>query len=135
MSLWETASLPLAGYRNAPFTAEIEVVGFDLTDAVFAMQVRDEKTATATLRADLSTVTTAIEGIRLASVATVGGVTTSVIAIRIDQATMAAMDVAEDRGEPGTDQDIFFDLMITPDGGDAFVGYAGTFTIQAQATN
>lgn len=135
MSLWETATLPLAGYRNAPFVAEIEVTGHDLTDAAFAMQIRDERTPTATLRADLATVTTAVEGVRVASVATVGGVTTSVVAIRIDQATMAAMDVAEDRGQPGTDQDIFYDVLLTPDGGDPFVAWAGSFTIMAQATN
>jgi len=33
MSLWETAPLPLAGYRNAPLTFELEVVGHDLTGA------------------------------------------------------------------------------------------------------
>lgn len=132
--MWETLTDPLAGARQVPFVHEWEWVGQDLTGATFAMQVRDSKAAGAVLRADLATVVTAIEGVRLASVSTTEGVTTSVVQVIIDDATMALMDVAEDASQPGNDMVIYYDMIITPSGGIPFVAVAGTFTIVAGVT-
>ena len=132
--MWETLTDPLAGARQVPFVHEWEWQGQDLTNATFKMQVRDSKAAGAVLRADLDTVTTAIEGVRLASVDTVDGVVTSIVQVIIDDTTMAAMDVAEDTEQPGDDMVIYYDMIITPDGGMPFVAVAGTFTIVAGVT-
>lgn len=132
--MWDTLTDPLAGARQVPFVHEWEFVGQDLTDATFKMQVRDSKASGATLRADLATVSTAVEGVRLADVTTTDGVTTSTVQVIIDDTTMAAMDVAEDTNQPGEDAVIYYDMIITPDGGTPFVAVAGTFTIVAGVT-
>lgn len=132
--MWETLDDPLSGGRQVPFVHEWEFVGQDLTGATFKMQVRDSKAAGAALRADLATVVTAIEGVRLASVTTVDSVTTSIVQVIIDAATMALMDVAEDTQQPGDDMAIYYDMIITPSGSSAFVAVAGTFTIVAGVT-
>jgi len=132
--MWETLTDPLSGARQVAFVHEWEWVGQDLTGATFKMQVRDSKAAGAVLRADLATVTTAVQGVRLASVSTTEGVTTSIMQVIISAATMAAMDVAEDTSQPGDDMVIYYDMIITPSGTPAFVAVAGTFTIVAGVT-
>jgi len=118
-----------------PFVYDIDIVGIDLTSAAFAMQVHDTKDRTAgTPRASLTTQTTDVEGIRLVGVVTTDGVPTSSIRVRINETTMEAMDVANDAALPGNDGDAYWDMHITPSGGDKFLAFNGTFTVKAGVT-
>lgn len=133
--MFDTVNLPLAAGRWVPFVYDIDIVGIDLTDAEFAMQVHDSKDRTVgSPRASLVTQATDVEGIRLTGVATTDGVPTSAIRIRINEATMEAMDVANDAAISGDDGKAYWDMHITPDGGDKFLAFAGTFKIQAGVT-
>lgn len=122
-------NLPLAGDRYCALIAEIAVSGVDLTGAAFAAQVRDSWNG-GTLRADLATVTDpADEGVALVSVIETDGVTTSLLSLRIAEATMEAMPSFSDE-----DIEIVWDLQVTPSGGDAQVYVRGPFTIRAGST-
>lgn len=145
----DTVPLALTAGRYVPFVYDIDMVGLDLTGATFASEVRDRKNG-GNVRATLATVASEIEGIRLLEVATADaddvtayaaeGITialgTSItrIRIRIAEATMEAMDLAEDNGTPGEDASAFWDMHITPSGGDKYLAFAGRFYIIAGAT-
>lgn len=146
-----TATVPLAltAGRYVPFVYDIDMVGLDLTGATFKAEVRDRKNG-GNIRVTLDTEVTDIEGIRLIEVATADaddvaayaaegitialGTSISRVRIRIDEATMEAMDVAEDKGTPGEDGFAYWDMHITPAGGDKFVAFAERFTVLAGAT-
>lgn len=122
--------LPLAGNRNTPFVATLPFP-IDLTDAVMKAQVRDRKDG-GTLRAELLTVETVnTEGFRLISVTTVGSVTTSLVAMRINKATMQAMPKSSPVGD---DMQLYWDMAITPDGGVQQIYVRGPFTVWAGVT-
>jgi hypothetical protein len=124
-------NLPLAGDRQTPFVATLTFRGIDLTGAVMKAQVRDRKDG-GTVRADLATVATAnTEGLRLLSAGTVDGVLTSVVYVRINEATMEAMPL----GAPaGADLALWWDMHITPSGGVKQKYLFGTFTVRAGVT-
>lgn len=133
--MFDTVNLPLEAGRWVPFVYDIDIVGIDLTDATFAAQVHDTKDRTAgTPRASLTTPVTDVEGVRLVSVVTTDGVPTSSIRIRINEATMEAMDVANDAGALGDNGSIFWDMHITPSGGTKFLAFEGKFTVKAGVT-
>lgn len=123
--------------RWMPFALSVHFVGVDLTGADFAMQVsatRDRASSVAAL-ADLGKVTTAgAEGVRLVSVATVDGVTTSIIEIIIAQATMAAIDLGADAGTPGENGVGWYDLAIVPTATASFIAIQGKFIAVAGST-
>lgn len=124
--------LPLYGDRYTPFETEITLSGVDLTDAVFAMQVRERENG-GNLEADLGTVTAEdTEGVRLVSVQQAGGVYFSKIGIFIAEATMEAMSTGP---EIDSDAVLYYDLHITPDGETKRVYLHGTFTNRAGATS
>lgn len=121
----------MAANRWVKFVHTIEIEGFDFTDADFACQVRDQRDTTTTPRADLATTTTpGAEGVRFVSYA--ADITT--LELVISAATMQAIDTANDGGKPGEDGEAWWDIIITPDGGDAFVALSGQFIIKAGAT-
>jgi hypothetical protein len=149
--MWETVNYPLTGDRWTPCVKDIDVVGFDLTGATFKAEVRDTKDqSSGSARVTLNTVTSEIEGVRLLGVITAdaddvaayaaAGVTIQVgdkisqLRVRIVEATMEAMDVANDASQAGSDGAAFWDMHITPSGGDKFVAFAGTFTVAAGVT-
>ena len=133
--MFDTVNLPLEAGRWVPFVYDIDIVGIDLTGAAFAMQVHDTKDRTAgSPRASLTTQTTDVEGVRLVSVVTTAGVPTSSIRIRINEATMEAMDAANDAGALGDDGSIVWDMHITPSGGSKFLAFEGAFTVKAGVT-
>lgn len=133
--MFDTVNLRLTAGRWVPFVYDIDIVGIDLTDATFAAQVHDTLDRTAgTPRASLTTQTTDVEGVRLVSVVTTGGVPTSSIRIRINEATMEAMDVANDAGANGNDGVAYWDMHITPSGGTKFLAFSGKFIVQAGVT-
>lgn len=133
--MFDTVTLPLVAGRWVPFVYDIDIVGIDLTSATFAAQVHESKDRTAVPpRASLATQTTDVEGVRLTGVVTTDSVPTSTIRIRINEATMEDMDVANDSGTSGADGNAFWDMHITPSGGTKFLAFEGTFTIRAGVT-
>lgn len=133
--MFDTVNLPLAAGRWVPFVYDIDIVGIDLTGATFAAQVHETKDRTVgTPRASLTTQVTDVEGVRLVSVVTTDGVPTSSIRIRINEATMEAMNVATGRNAGRYDGNAFWDMHITPSGGTKFLAFEGTFTIKAGVT-
>jgi hypothetical protein len=124
-------NLPLEGDRYTPFVRTLTFTGIDLTGATMAAQVRDRKDGGA-VRANLGTTGSATaEGIHLVSAGLVEGVMTSVVTIRMDEATMEAMPYGT---EIGDDLDLWWDMHITPSGGDKQKYLHGVFTIRAGVT-
>lgn len=144
-------NLPLTGDRYTPFLRALVFLGIDFTDAVFKLQVRDRKDGGA-VRADLATVTSAAEGVRLlygdtdtiANHITAGrleevpsgyvsgdSVELSQVTFRINESTMEAMPLGT---EAGDDLEIFWDLHVTPTGGVKEVYLEGPFTVRAGVT-
>lgn len=141
--------------RFVAFIRSVRVIGYNFTDAVFAVQVRDRKDGGA-LRVTLATVVSAAsEGIRLiyggtdtvanhitaarlsADEATALGyassdnITLSQLGIRINEATMETMPYGTERGD---DANLYWDLHITPSGGVKDVYAGGSFTVRAGVT-
>src|SRR3546814_5170277 len=84
----------------------VAFIGYDFTGATVKAQVRDRKDG-GFVRADMT--------VTLASVTTDEGVPTSTVDLEIPEATMEAMDAAT---EAGDDAKIWWDLHITPSGGE-----------------
>lgn len=120
--MFPTVTYPIRANRYTPHNDFIDVVGVDLTDASFAMQVRDARNG-GTLRADV---------VPTVAVTTEGGVTTSRISWFIDEVTMEAMPLDEVR--PATDKTFYYDILITPSGGSGFIGVRGLFIVGAGVT-
>lgn len=130
--MFPSASYDSEADRFVPHTDYLDFEGFDFTDALLKMQVRDRPNGGA-LRADLAQVTTAAaEGVRLESVTWADGVPTTRIAWRINETTMEAMPL--DPADPGSAVVLYRDLHITPVGENKFVAVQGTFTVKAGET-
>lgn len=138
MSLTARLPNPLEANRWEPFVRRIRFEGLDLTGATFLAEFRDRKDG-GFLRASLATVMDVDdEGITLVSVnnedVDFGGdigtvnVPVTTISMRIDEATMEAMDVAT---EPGDDGSIWWDMQITPSGGDKYRAIESAFMVMA----
>lgn len=124
-------NLPLSADRQTPFVCTLTFQGIDLTDAVMKAQVRDRKDG-GTVRADLALVTMAnTEGLRLLSAGAVDGVMTSLVYLRINEATMEAMPFGT---EIGDDLGLWWDMHITPSGGVKENYLHGAFTVRAGVT-
>ncbi|MFS0736924.1 hypothetical protein ABC347_07730 [Sphingomonas sp. 1P06PA] len=112
--------------------ATLSFEGFDLTGATLRAQVRLLPDIAGTPLVDLPTVTSAsTEGLRLISVATTGGVTTSIVGIRINETTMEGLPLPD---EIGADALLYWDMHVTPSGGLKQRWLAGTFTVRAGVT-
>jgi hypothetical protein len=107
--------LPFADVRWTPFIRTLSFRGIDLTGATLRAQVRSTRDVVASPLVDLQTVGSAnTEGLRLLSAGLVDGVMTSVIYMRINEATMEGLPAA---AEPGDDLRLWWDMHITPAGG------------------
>ncbi len=126
-------SLNLRPLRWVPFKYQIRVDAYDLTSAVFVMEVRSYKGAPGTPLIALANTASPLQGISV-SVVTTAGVPASTIEIRIDEATLEALlpftvtSGAPNR-TPGSDLALYYDLLITPSGGTKSRWLEGTFTI------
>lgn len=146
--------------RYVPFVRSFSMIGYDFTGATFAAQVRDRKDGGA-LRADLGTVTTSAQGVRLIFGGTntvanhitsnhltsdiynlvnintgvkyvaADNVVLSYLRITINEATMEAMPFGTDIGD---DKLLYWDLHITPSGGTKDLYVAGDFLVRAGVT-
>lgn len=129
----EPVTRPLTAGRWVAFTHSVFVEGLDLTDATFAMQVRDSWNGGA-LRADLRKVTTAsAEGVRLVGVTEINGLSVSEIGIRINETTMETMSAAGAGIDPDADLDLVYDLHVTR-AGLSEIFMRGPFIVQAGST-
>jgi hypothetical protein len=125
--MFNTGKLHLKASRWTPFYYEIEMP-ITLTGATLAMEVRDRKDG-GFVRCTLGNVATAAQGLRILSA--------NLMSIQIDEATMEAMDIANDAGALGSDGIGFWDLHITPAAPNdrKFMALQGTFTAVAGVTN
>lgn len=128
-----TGRRDLVANRWEPFVHTIDFEGFNLTGATFAMHVRLVRDAPGAPLVNLSTVTTAnTEGIRLTGVSTsAAGLPVSSVYIRINEPNVEALPAATELGEDAT---LYWDLQITPSGGDKYRALEGTFTVRAGVT-
>lgn len=126
--MFSTGRLNLRASRWTPFYYTI-TFPIDLTGATLAAEIRDRKDG-GLVRATLGNVGTSAQGLRILSTGA-----ESVVAIQIDEATMEAMDIANDAGALGSDGVGFWDMHITPSGGLKFMPLMGSFTVVAGATN
>lgn len=132
--MFPTARYDSEANRFAPHTDYIDFEGFDWTDADLKLQIRDSKNGGA-IRVDLAKVTSAsAEGVRIDSVTTVDGLTTTRIAWRINETTLEEIDAEALGLEPDADVNLFMDLHVTPVGELKFVPVEGIFTVKAGVT-
>lgn len=124
-----TGRLDLVANRWEPFVHTIDFEGFDFTGAIFAMQVRLTRDATGDPLVNLSTVGgVGTEGVTITGVATVTGLTTSSISIRINEPTVEGLPFPSERGE---DSALYWDMQITPSGGVKYRALEGKFIVHA----
>lgn len=139
-----TGRRDLVANRWEPFVHVFRFEGQDLTGATLAAEVRDRRDG-GFQRASLGTVgSVASEGFKLVSVededidfgGSVGvvSVPVSTVSMRINEATMEAMDIASDSGEAGDDGEAWWDMQITPSSGVKYRALEGTFTVHAGVT-
>lgn len=139
-----TGRRDLVANRWEPFVHVFRYEGQNLTGATIIAEVRDRRDG-GFVRATLATVgSVGTEGITIVSVANedidFGGdigvlnVPVTTLSMRINEATMEAMDVAPDAGEPGEDGVVWWDKQITPAGGVKYRALEGTFTVHAGVT-
>lgn len=124
-------TLDLVAYRWAPFIeTPFGFEGFDFSAATIEMQVRLYKDADGAPLIDLAEAAPGTEGVSCALV-TVDDVTTSLLTVQIDEATVNAMPFG---GEPGSDAPLRYDLKITGGGLPKTRWFQGKFTIAAGVT-
>lgn len=126
-------SLNLRPLRWVPFKYQIRVDAYDLTGATFVMEVRSYKGAPGTPLIALANTSSPTQGISV-SVVTTGGVPASTIEIRIDETTLEnllpfSVTSGTPNRTPGTDVELYYDILITPSGGTKARWFEGTFTI------
>jgi hypothetical protein len=127
------ARLALAARRNEVARFTIAVTGIDLSGVNMAMQVRlREDTPGAPLIALATVMTTAAEGLKLDSVITTNGVTTSIIKGRINASTMTDAAKVPYTGEVGDNSCLAYAMQWTLNG-DAQTRLYGDFIVVASA--
>lgn len=102
--------LPLLRWQ--PFKFTVDFVGYDFTGATFKAEFRAFRDAPDPALISLSNASSPSQGISV-SAATTGGVTTSTVEIRIDEATIEGLPFTNPRG---TDFEMVWDLVITGGG-------------------
>ncbi|MBB4154186.1 hypothetical protein GGQ80_002096 [Sphingomonas jinjuensis] len=122
----QVARLPLGGRRFQPLSRTIMLTApHDLSAAAFRLQVRETPNAPGAPLVDLRTVgDPEAEGIIVLRSEERGRSFRTTIAIRVAEATMAALPYF---GEQGDDVVLAYDLQVTPVGGDRSVWLEGEF--------
>lgn len=121
--------------RWEPFIWTVDFEGFDYSAATFIMQVRSVKDSGGTALVDLATVgSVATQGITITGVTTTGGIPTTSISIRINEATMEGLPLPP-TVRSGEDVTLYYDLQITPSGGVKYRALEGAFTVHAGVTH
>lgn len=127
------ARLALVARRYEVFRFTIAVTGIDLTGVAMNMQVRLQRGTPGAPQISLATVTTAAaEGLKLDSVSTINGLTTSIIKGRINQTTMSDATKVPYVGELGADTVMAYAMQWTLNS-DANTRVEGEFIVRDSA--
>jgi hypothetical protein len=128
-------TLNLRAYRWTPFVYLIDIIGYDLTAATFAAQVRQYRDEAGSPLITLANASSSAEGISV-SVATTEGVPTSTVQLRINETTLEGILPLSSSGRPSDDPDVplVWDLHITTAALGKVRWLQGTFTLVAGAT-
>lgn len=132
----QTETLPLTGWRNTPFPADViafvdGLTPIDLSLKSFALEVRAVAGAGSALISLDTTDSTSANGVRASDAA--GGE----LVVQIDQATMqSAWDAAYAAGlmKAGEPAPLVYDLRVSDEDGFAEVWLEGSFTINPGIT-
>lgn len=127
----QPGTLPLRAQRWTPFVYTIDFIGQDFTGAAFAMEVRLRPDAPGSALITLAGASAPSQGISV-TVATVDGVPTSSVEIRIDETTLEG--VLPNAGKAGADVVLAWDIHITFGGGLKTRWLQGSFTIEPGVT-
>lgn len=129
-----TGRRDLVANRWEPFVHTVAFEGFDYSAATFAMQVRLTPDAAGSPLVSLATVgSIGTEGITITGTTVAGGITTTNISVRINEATMAALPLPAERGATML---LAWDMQITPSGGGTkFRVLEGAFTVSPGVTH
>lgn len=121
-------------YRWAVFDETIVVEGADLAGAALLMQVRGYRDAPGAPLIDLVLAALPAQGLSV-TVATVAGLPTSTIRIRINETTIEQLLPFSASGlEPGAEVELVWDMLITPAGQVKSRWFEGLFIIVPGAT-
>lgn len=129
-----SADEPLVALRWQPFKETFPIEDIDFTGATLAMQVRQYPDAPGDPLISLTNQTSPAQGLSV-SVATVDGVTTSTIEVRINETTIEALLPFPDNGvEAGQPVGLVYDMHITATGFPKHRWFYGSFTIKPGVT-
>lgn len=121
--MFATAPYAIVANRFVPHTDYVDIEGYDFTDAVINMTIRDGWN-TGVVRAEITPTCEIVSG---------GGVDFSRITWVVPKATMITMPL--NPRDQSLDVDLVYDIQIDPAGADpAFVALRGTFSVRAGAT-
>lgn len=123
--------LDLVAQRWTPYVYVIDFPGIDFTGATMAMDVRLYRDAPGAAQIALTNAASNAQGLSV-SVATVSGVVTSSVQIRINETALE--DLLLSAAGPGKDVALVYDLHITGGGLPKTRWVEGSFTIRAGAT-
>ena len=124
-------SLDLVAYRWTPYVYQIDFVGLNFTDATMLSHVRLKRDAPGTPIISLANASPSAEGLSV-SVVTTGGVPTSTIQIRINEATLEG--ILLNAGVPGDDIVLAWDIHVTGGGYPKTRWLEGRFVIKPGVT-
>lgn len=138
-----TGQLSLRVNRWEPFVHVFRFEGQNFTGAAFISQVRLTRDAAGSPLVNLATVgSVGTEGITLVSVANedidfggdvgVVNVPVSTVSMRINEATVEALPLPAELGE---DVPLYWDMQITPSGGNKYRALEGEFVVAAGVTH
>ena len=130
----KTGRRDLDANRWEPFIHTIDfAAGVDWTTANYLMQVRATKDAGGSALVDLTTVgSVSTQGVNVLGSSTVDGVLTTSVSIRINEATMEGLP---EPAELGDDLVLYWDMQVTPSGGNKMRILEGKFTVKAGVTH
>lgn len=128
-----TGTLDIRANRWEPFVRTFDFERFDYFGASFIAQVRAVKDSSGTPLVNLATVgSVATEGITITGTTVVDGVTTTHVSMRINEATMEAIALANPLGD---DYPLYWDMQITPSGGVKYRAIEGQFIVHSGVTH
>jgi len=116
--------------RWQPFKLTLAFPGYDFTGATFKSEVRSYRDAPDPALISLANASSPSQGISV-TVASVSGVPTSTVELRIDETTLEGLPFPNPRGP---DLEAVWDLVITPSGGTKVRWVEGKFTVHGGST-
>ena len=131
-----TLRFDLTASKRVPFVGTFAIVGPDWSGASYAMQLRASEGSTGTALVSLATASAGSQGISAAYDATydLPDETTAPateVTVRISESTIEALSLADPSDEP---LELWYDLHITPSGGDKLRYMGGRFFIEPGVT-